>query len=385
MYSYLVMKRVILLFLYIFHFYFLYNYGIAWFGTTLLFYYLLYIIFDKLIFFFISNQYSTIVKTNFKIIFSFFIAIEFFTTFVSHTSNNYMENEKGIYFSEYMRNEQHKLLKYIGIKNIKNAWIEGYTPNTLRVHKTSEFEYQYITNKIGFRGPVFENKSKNEDYSILVLGDSFVEGYGAPDSSTLPVFLENFLSNRNRNKNINVINGGICGSNPLYQIKLYDNIFSKYNPNLVIIVTNYWDVNDAEITMNQGEMSICECLNALSHIYRIFNYSYQERNLDKISIQSNLLNIEILKFSNKLKNKNIDFVCIHLPMIDEFIAKRNSNMSYYLRDGIEKGIPIINLKSDYSKIKNIKLYYWKKDLHHNQEGYKMMASIIAEKILIKAK
>ena len=388
----------ILIPLLIVHFLILHMYGISWFGTTLLFYYAIYKILNWLINFINSTEKRKTFLRNLQILMVLLLLIEFCQTFIFGTMNNFMENEKGIYFSEYMRHKQVKLLHDLGWKDVQIAWTNGYKPNTNRTHKAEEFEYSFTTNSYGLRGKLpFITKDSNE-YRIIVLGDSFIEGFGTPNDSTFPVLLQQEL--QHTNKKTTVINAGICGSNPLYEIEFYSRKLQQFKPDLIILQTNITDLYDIEYAIHQGKMPVREYFSAVSHIFRGFYIGV---------LNNNLINEYASKSTVKKRNANIDLLIQELKKFKEHIEKDHTNLvivylpskgeTYNITEDIKptkklkkelliSGISIIDLENEYKKInfintKNFKKYYWQKDGHHTPKGYYLMSEIVAEELIKK--
>lgn len=112
----------------ILHFLLLCCFGISFFTTTILFYGCIYFFSLFLIRLIKNDKLSKIVKYNLFILFSLLLLTEFTLTFVFKKMNNYMENERGVYFSEYMRDKQVTVFKLLGLKPPVNTWENGAKP-----------------------------------------------------------------------------------------------------------------------------------------------------------------------------------------------------------------------------------------------------------------
>lgn len=378
------------------HVYFLLFYGISWFGTTVLFYYILYHSTSWILTKFTSPIWYLKLKKNLQVLIILFLLIEFTMTFILGVMNNSMEKEYGVYFSEYKRDEQVNLLNKLGWKNIQVAWKDGYKPHTNRTHQAAEFKYSFTTNEIGLRGKLANIKKDTNELRIVILGDSFIEGFGTPNDSTLSVLLQHKLNFSN--KKTSIINGGICGSNPFYETLLYKNKLKDYQPNIVILETNINDIYDVEYVINKHHIPLKEYFFAISHIYRGFFIGILNRNVineyaNRYTIQkrNNYINqiVEHLKeFNVYLKSRNTIFILIYLPSKSETINITEDIVptKKYKKELINSGIPVIDLQVAYKEInlankEKFKKYYWQKDGHHTPEGYDLMSKIIADKIL----
>jgi lysophospholipase L1-like esterase len=121
-------------------------------------------------------------------------------------------------------------------------------------HRYSPFEQEYIR-----RDEFTDSWTANEDglkekearaiqpgKRILVLGDSYAEGVGAPPDSSYPRILES-LFYKNGDTAIRVINAGIGGSDILYEYKLFLALLPKYKPDVIVVTVNGSDIDDCLI------------------------------------------------------------------------------------------------------------------------------------------
>lgn len=373
----------------IFHFLILYNYGISWFGTTILFYLLIYYLLKIVADITFNTKTKDIIIKNVKSTFIILILLEGIIAFVFKLENNYMEKEKGIYFSEYKKISQLNLLKQLGYKNISFAWKYGYKPNTIRQYKSKEFNFHFTTNGLGLRGKLPSIPKDTNEYRIAVLGDSFIEGFGTSNDSTFSVLLEHKLQNKYKEKKISVLNAGVCGSNPIYEIELYNLLIKKYNSNLVLLQTNLSDVSDINFYINKNEMPASEYFYATSHIYRILTNSFLDRNIitsnnvNIVSQRNNNINLIIKNlemFNTSLKKNGQRLIVVYNPACFEFTNKEPERSKYvfYKERLLKSSIKMINLVEEYEKLKlNCEDYFWKQDAHYKPIGYNLMSKVVA--------
>ena len=59
---------------------------------------------------------------------------------------------------------------------------------------------------------------------IIVLGDSFIEGFGAAAAETMPAQLQVILSDTMRDRAVQVMNGGISGSDLADEFRSFDSL-----------------------------------------------------------------------------------------------------------------------------------------------------------------
>ncbi|HSC76894.1 MAG TPA: hypothetical protein VLB90_11745, partial [Pseudomonadales bacterium] len=98
-------------------------------------------------------------------------------------------------------------------------------------------------NSDGVRSASEAGEFREEDFNIIVLGDSFVYGMFLGRQDTTPYRLEE-LAHAEGYKNIRVINFGWISSSPYLSLRLLQEIGKKYKPDMVIEVvdmTDFWD------------------------------------------------------------------------------------------------------------------------------------------------
>lgn len=354
----------------------LYFLGIAWFGTTLLFYGLIYLVGLLFIKLFKNKKWQELLKRNWQVLIGLLLVIELGQIFLIKSLNTFIENKYGVYLSSYKVRNQELALDFLKIKKNILPWTEGYFPNALIKHQTIFFNYKYVTNELGLRGKLPNKEKRKDEYRIIILGDSFVEGYGVPTDSTFPYLLEKKL--KESNSNISVINGGICGSNPLYEIELYKNKLESYKGNKVLMLVNKFDVDDINYVINQGKMPFDEIVYSTSRIARgIINILSSNGNLNLKRTNKNLGRLvrDLESFKFYLKKKDISFEIMYVPMIDELRNKKEySLLPIYLKNS---SIDFIDLTLEMQKRginsnEEIQKFYYLNEGHCNGRGYDIL-------------
>jgi lysophospholipase L1-like esterase len=104
--------------------------------------------------------------------------------------------------------------------------------NWTSVHDSAEFEVTVRTNALGLRGRASSPKDEGT-YRMLMLGDSFIFGFGVEDDETLPAQLEATLGTRH--EGIEVLNAGVPGwSTDQYYLFLRTRL-DEITPDLVML------------------------------------------------------------------------------------------------------------------------------------------------------
>ena len=95
-----------------------------------------------------------------------------------------------------------------------------------------EYRYPRIINSWGVSDKEWDLDIAEGKIRILYIGDSFTQGDGAPADSTYPVFLEPLLLKDSLN--VEVMNAGVCGSDPYFELNLFKYKLAPFNPDVLI-------------------------------------------------------------------------------------------------------------------------------------------------------
>ena len=109
-------------------------------------------------------------------------------------------------------------------------------------HRMTREQYTDL-NSDSIRSAVEPSAVRDEDFNVVVLGDSFVYGMWLGRQDTLPYRLEELARKAGYN-NVRVFNYGWISSSPYLSLRLLKEIGKKYKPDLVIEVvdmTDFWD------------------------------------------------------------------------------------------------------------------------------------------------
>ena len=116
--------------------------------------------------------------------------------------------------------------------------------NARRVNVTEEFRAVESTNSKGIRGGEYSYGKPPNEYRILVLGDSFAEGYSVAFEDLFSEILKSRLNNRSGKTTYEVINAATVGYGTDQELIFYKNEGYKYAPDLVIVLFYENDVID---------------------------------------------------------------------------------------------------------------------------------------------
>lgn len=262
---------------------------------------------------------------------------------------------------------------------------------------------------MGFVDKEFTEKTDSNELKILCLGDSFTEGDGSPQDSCYPRQLESILQSRFPSKKITVMNGGICGSDPVFNFKIYDSVMYKFKPQIVIQSFAKQDFNEdiafrggfERFTNNGLHFSNTfnyEKLYQLSYLSRLYFTDIQGYNFlfinDKLlsAKQPFFVSTAMLiaqKWDAEIEKRDFKLYFVIRPDVYDIFHEDNDDWFKQIIGGFKKGqrfTKVIDLRTyfiDSSEMrKNINAYFWMKDGHNNSHGYHEMAKGIASQLEI---
>lgn len=107
-------------------------------------------------------------------------------------------------------------------------------PNMGGWHATDEYKVFEKLNSKGIRGPEFSYNKEAGVYRILVLGDSFAEGYMVPLESRFSEVMERELTGEGTS--VQVINMGTGGYSTDQELLRFESEGCKYHPDIVVLM-----------------------------------------------------------------------------------------------------------------------------------------------------
>ncbi|UCE24422.1 MAG: SGNH/GDSL hydrolase family protein [Candidatus Zixiibacteriota bacterium] len=102
-------------------------------------------------------------------------------------------------------------------------------------HITIEYDIEEHLNSKGIRGPEYSYTKGPNESRVIMLGDSFVEGYSVEFDQTSSQVLEQILTDRSGH-NYTVINGGTGGYSTDQEYLYFKDELCKYHPDLTILM-----------------------------------------------------------------------------------------------------------------------------------------------------
>jgi lysophospholipase L1-like esterase len=113
-------------------------------------------------------------------------------------------------------------------------------PNARERYTTSEYSVEEQINSKGLRGPEFSYEKPSDVFRILVLGDSFTEGYSVDLDALFTEVLSRQINRASAGRRYEVINAGTGGYSTDQELLFFRSEGRKYDADLVLLmfVTN---------------------------------------------------------------------------------------------------------------------------------------------------
>ncbi|HWB63154.1 MAG TPA: SGNH/GDSL hydrolase family protein [Chitinophagales bacterium] len=284
------------------------------------------------------------------------------------------------------------------------------TPNIDFYITAPEYNYFHHSNSMGFDDKEFNKRTDSSEIRILCLGDSFTEGDGAPTDSTYPKQLQDILRANLPGKKITVFNGGIRGSDPVFNTKCYLGLLKNtVDPDIIVQTISSQDLTEDMIVRGGFERfkndSTVQFNDRLFKWTKLYQYVFLSRLIFKVMgyndlfINTAVLNqqkpvtIKALKqIQDVYKNTLADgrfVIFMFEPGLPEIQNQKWGDYSQSIIDSIIPGMGKLDY-FDYGywlihcsnvKQEDLPTLFWKKDGHHNSKGYHVMATSVANYLL----
>lgn len=272
-----------------------------------------------------------------------------------------------------------------------------------------EYQYSASNNEFGIRDRE-RDVLRNKDCRIVFLGDSFVEGAGAPSDSTWPHLLEARLQTVSGDS-MEIISGGVGGSDPVFYHHLYDQWLEVFDPDVVLAAVNQSDFEDYLIRggterftghgLEYRNPPVPLFLYQNSFLYRAYVHLVEKRDGYLITpgnrrelLRECLDEYESLftEWHGEMLHDGISLVVVIYPVPGDFLYEERFGRTLYVaemdslyRRLLEAGIPCMNLTD--CMYGSVQEYggkdglYWPMDMHYNSTGYNLLADCSAEALL----
>lgn len=115
-------------------------------------------------------------------------------------------------------------------------------PSCDGVVQTNDYTIHFKTNSWGLRGEEFQKQKSKDVYRVLVLGDSYVEGWGVNEKEHFITIAEQLLEKKG--KKVEIINAGVASYSPVLELEFLRTKGVQLNPDLVIMMIDPNDMHD---------------------------------------------------------------------------------------------------------------------------------------------
>lgn len=134
------------------------------------------------------------------------------------------------------------------------------------IFQTDEYTTELGFNSRGVRGPECPYTKDSQTFRIVILGDSFAEGYSVSFENLFSELLRVKL-NQNPGRRYEIVNLGIAGYSTDQEVLLFENEAQKYKPELTILLfyendvwfntqPDYWRGRKPSFQLKEGELAL---------------------------------------------------------------------------------------------------------------------------------
>lgn len=293
--------------------------------------------------------------------------------------------------------------------NIEEDRYYAFSPSDSISFDRSEFDYVHTSNSMGF----FEKRnrfsgSSSEKTNILVLGDSYVQGVGAPQDSTWVLAMERRLNHLGFSAE--TFNAGMSGSDPWFGYVLLEDSLAELKPDIVIVSINTSDVADFAIRNGLSRFSSdgplvyrsvpsWEPIYRVSHFFRLivslfgydpFMLSTQDHEAICDQFSEELVDLAlkidglgsthdftpvfvVVPSPHDLSNEETEpTIYNHVSVVQtESLLEASGLYSINLIPGLKSAIPTEDFPN----------FWWPIDGHYNSKGYEVLGNLVADSLV----
>jgi len=116
-------------------------------------------------------------------------------------------------------------------------------PNCHGVMKSLDFETEVKTNSLGLREKEITTPKPEGIYRVLILGDSFAQGWGIDQSNRFSDLAQQELQQQGR-EDLEIVNAGVNSYSPILELEYLKTEGLKLNPDLVVSLLDFSDLHD---------------------------------------------------------------------------------------------------------------------------------------------
>lgn len=124
-------------------------------------------------------------------------------------------------------------------------WKIWHFPNNEVNHERACFDVDYTTNSLGMK----DQEPDTSKYTVALIGDSYIEGYGEPNESSMFHYLDSLTGN-----DVDVLNFGTSGGfGTVHEYAIYQNFVRHFKPDVVVLFfLSYNDLYDNVNAIAEG-------------------------------------------------------------------------------------------------------------------------------------
>jgi len=289
-----------------------------------------------------------------------------------------------------------------------NCWLFTKLPMQVLPYGASEFKYFRQYNSLGFADAEPAELAACPRV-VIGLGDSFTEGFGTHQDSTWLKCMEyNLNSTLKSDETVCTFNGGIGGSDVVYEYMVFKEMLLPLCPQLVLLAINPSDIGDIMVRgglerfkpngIVQYKNPFCfDMLCQVSVVFRSlvrlagFNrpYYYTKSTYEAESLKALDVIAQTVQAFKKLSQQHgFKLVVVLHSYMDNYRTGKFQLEELYFKLGADTAFVTINLYEEMLNLpqinrqpENMETLFWPIDGHLNPEGYRLWGSIMSECLL----
>lgn len=282
-----------------------------------------------------------------------------------------------------------------------------HKPNQTCEFITPLWNITYSINSLGMRDIDHQAEKDQDIFRILILGDSFTEGYGVKQEDAYPSKLRNILND----PKIEILNGGVASYSPVLEYLYLKEKGLKLNPDLVILALDMTDFLDEKAyfektvfdsqnkpiavetftpdhqtkytqNLNPGQKNIKNPFLKYSHFIRLI-FKPKPRVIDVKALFKEdekswqLTEINLLLIKELLEEQNIKLLLLIYPYQEQLYNDEYLKpIDMITRVANNNDISILNLTDMFKKNDPQKLFI-RYDVHFSIAGHNLVANELA--------
>ena len=289
------------------------------------------------------------------------------------------------------------------------SWFRVHQPHIDFTYRRQEFAFPRHTNDLGLSEADIPPEKPAGEYRIVALGDSFTEGVGTSYDSTWVKVMEREVAARSPGRKVTTINAGIAGSDICAEYMLFREKLVSYHPDLVIVATNFTDVEDImlrgglERFRPNGSVGVpyaappWEWLYGISYLSRpvvhgVLGYDdfLIERSVASARQQAAVADMRatVTAFTTLARERGFRLLFLLHPVRGEAEAGQyDPAFDGFVADLKQMpGVDIVDAlgywhEKQIMTIENAPSFYWPIDGHNNIRGYAILGQAVADQVI----